>query len=137
MIPDAHLLLFRRCEHVFMKNFTDLDAWKYGLELMKEIYVLTRKFPREERFDLISQLRRSSKSILSNLAEGFGRYTFADKAGKFVIARGECAETEAGIHIAVELRYITDKEAEHAIQLARRVGQLLSGLIKATRSHDS
>ena len=120
-----------------MTRFTDLDAWNVGLDLVKEIYVLTKKFPKEELFGLTSQLRRSSKSILANMAEGCGRFTFADKAAKFVIARGECMETEAHIRIAIRLGFITQDESKRSLELIQHTGRLISGLISSVknRSH--
>ena len=59
-----------------MKSYTDLEAWKVALDLVVEIYRITKKLPKEERYGLTSQLRRSSTSILANIAEGFGRFTY-------------------------------------------------------------
>ena len=84
-----------------MKSFTDLTAWTVGMELVKEIYALTEKFPSEERYGLTSQLRRAAVSVLSNIAEGFSRSSSADKAYKYMISRGECAETHALILVSI------------------------------------
>ncbi len=116
-----------------MQSFTDLEAWKRGLLLVKEIYVITKKFPREELFALTSQIRRASTSILANMAEGFGRYTFADKSAKYVISRGECTETESLLRIAAALGFISTQECNPLIQQTQYVGRLLSGLIIAAR----
>jgi four helix bundle protein len=118
-----------------MKRFTDLDAWKIGIELLQEIYRLTAKFPAEERYEITSQIRRASKSILANLAEGCGRFTYADRAGKFVISRGECAEVEAFLRMAISLEFLTKSESAKALDLADRTGQLLSGLISSTKEN--
>lgn len=117
-----------------MDHFTQLKAWTVGIELAKEIYVLSRKFPADERYGLTQQVRKSSTSILANLAEGFGRFTYPDKAAKYTIARGECAETEAHVRIAIALGFITEKDAEKALLLVDMEGKLLSGLIAACRA---
>ncbi len=117
-----------------MKTFTELDVWKVGLELTKEIYRLTKKFPREELYGMSSQMRRAVTSILANIAEGCGRYTFADKAAKFVISRGECSEVEAFLHIAISLNFLTLQETMKALDLVQRTGKLVSGLIAATKN---
>lgn len=120
-----------------MKHYTQLEAWRIGIELVREIHVVTKKFPKEEQFELAKQLRRSSKSILANIAEGFGRYTYKDKAAKYTIARGECTETDAHLRIAIALQLITEVEATKALQLADNEGRLLSGLITASKRYHS
>lgn len=56
-----------------LQSFTDLDAWKYGHELVLKIYEVTKSFPKEESYGLLSQMRRCAVSITSNIAEGFSR----------------------------------------------------------------
>ncbi len=120
-----------------MKSFTDLEAWKVGMNLVEEIYQLTTNFPQSEKYGLISQLRRASSSVVANIAEGFGRYSYAEKAQKYVIARGECTEVTAFVLVAIRVKYAKRKEVEHALQLADHVGKLLSGLIRSCRSRSS
>jgi four helix bundle protein len=62
-----------------IKHFTDLDAWKVNHKLVLMIFKITKRFPKDERFGLIDQLRRAASSITANIAEGWGRYHFADK----------------------------------------------------------
>lgn len=114
-----------------MNSFTDLDAWKIGMELVKEVYRLTDSFPSAERFGLTSQLRRASTSILANLAEGFGRAGKADKAYKYTIARGECSETHALLLVSVGLNRLSEETAKYGIELVLREGRVFSGLIRA------
>ena len=116
-----------------MKSFTELDAWKVGMQLIKEVHFLTKKFPQEERYGMTAQIRKSSASVLANIAEGFGRYTYPDKANRYIIARGECTETAAYLYIAAELEWISLCEMERAIDLARQTGKLLSGLIASCK----
>jgi four helix bundle protein len=116
-----------------MKTFLDLDAWEVGLELVEAVYVLTKDFPSDERFGITSQLRRASTSILANIAEGFGRYTYADKAAKYVIARGECTEVEAFLYIILRLRFVDAVKIQKPLQCALRMEKLLSGLIRSSR----
>src|SRR5438105_1640218 len=113
-----------------MKHFTDLDAWKIGTELLKEVDRLIKKLPHEEKYGLASQLRRSSKSILGNFAEGFGKRSDPDKANKYTISRGECTETEAHLRVIVALRFVEPSDAELAIGLSVRMAQIMSGMIR-------
>lgn len=114
-----------------MDSYKDLKAWQTAMDLVEEIYLLTRTFPKEEMYGLTSQLRRASSSIVANIAEGFGRYTYADKAYKYVISRGECTEVEAFLLIAIRVKIITKENASHALDLSQETGRLLSGLIKS------
>lgn len=117
-----------------MNSFTDLEAWKTGIELIKEIYALTKQLPKDEQYGLTSQLRRAAASILANLAEGFSRSSPADKAHKYTISRGECSEVKAYLLICVELEYFQRQETQRALELVEKVGQLFSGLIRAYSS---
>lgn len=116
-----------------MDSYTQLDAWTVGLDLVAEIYELTRMFPREELYGLTSQARRASTGILLNIAEGFGRYTYADKANKYTIARGECNEVEACLFIAMRLKYCTGEQTKKAFEFVIREKKLLSGLMTASK----
>ncbi len=114
-----------------MKTFTDLHAWQSGMKLTKEVYSLTKTFPKSVQSGLVSQLRRASTSILANLAEGFSRRSSADKAHKYTISRGECSECTALILIAVEMGYLNKEESEDALSYGEETGKLLTGLIRA------
>lgn len=116
-----------------MDSYTQLDAWTVGLDLVAEIYELTRMFPKEELYGLSSQVRRASTGILLNLAEGFGRYTYADKANKYTIARGECNEVEACLLIAMRLKYCANEQTKRSFELVIREKKLLSGLMTASK----
>lgn len=116
-----------------MQSFTDLLAWQVAIELAKEIHRIIIFLPREERDVTGKQLRKATKSILANIAEGFGRHTYPDKAAKYTIARGENSEVKAFLLIMVALGFIREEQIFKAIQLSDRVGRLLSGLISSCR----
>ncbi|OGJ56457.1 hypothetical protein A3D88_03715 [Candidatus Peribacteria bacterium RIFCSPHIGHO2_02_FULL_52_16] len=117
-----------------MKSFEDLDAWKVAMDLVEEIYAITRTFPKEEVFGLTSQVRRASTSIVANIAEGFCRHTYADKANRYVIARGESGEVKTYLLVALRLKIVPSDQLKRAFELVERTGKLLSGLIKSTRN---
>jgi four helix bundle protein len=119
-----------------MKGFLDLKATQVALDLVEEIFQLCRKLPREELYGLSSQLKSASSSIVANIAEGFGRFTFDDKANKYVIARGECTEVVAHLHVAVRVHYLQATEIRQALHFADETGRILSGLIAACRRHN-
>ena len=91
-----------------IKKFQDLRIWQKGIEVVKDIYILTKKFPKEELCGLTSQMRRSAVSIPSNIAEGFRRYHNKEYKQFLYIALGSCAELETQIIIANELNYTNE-----------------------------
>jgi len=117
-----------------MESFLDLEAAQSALELVEEIYVLCTKLPKEELYGLSSQLKNASTSIVANIAEGFGRYTYKDKASRYVIARGECTEVVAHLVVAVRVKMLSQEDTARAHALADKTGRLLSGLISSSRA---
>jgi len=89
-----------------IKHFTDLNAWKRNHELVLMIYKATEKFPKDEKYGMISQLKRASSSITANITEGWGRYHFADKNRFYYQARGSSTEVQSFIILASDLNYI-------------------------------
>ncbi len=87
-------------------DFRELNIWKLGKEIVLDIYLQSRKLPREELYGLISQMRRSAISIPSNIAEGFKRSHKKEYKRYLTIALGSCAELETQTEIAFELEYI-------------------------------
>lgn len=91
-------------------TFRDLKIWGKGYELLMEIYGLTCKFPTDEKYNLMSQIRSSANGVIANIAEAHGRYYFADKARVLYISRGECEETQSHLSVALGRNYISEKE---------------------------
>lgn len=90
-----------------MKNFKELLIWQRSHQLVLEIYLVTKSFPKEELFGLTSQMRRSSASIPTNIAEGCGRNSDAEMSRFLVIAQGSAAELEYQIILSKDLSYIS------------------------------
>ena len=95
----------------------DLTVWQRGFQLVKAVYILTEKFPREERFGMTSQLRRAAVSIPANIAEGFGRKSRRDFARFSSIALGSARELETLLLLAVEINLTTRPLAQECISL--------------------
>ena len=121
-------------ENTKIKSFTDLDAWKEGHKLVLMIYNLTQKFPKEEQFGLISQIRRAAVSITSNIAEGFSRDSYKDKAKFYSISLGSITEVQNQILIAKDLKYISADEFSPCADQTVKVNKITNGLIKKSRS---
>ncbi len=114
-----------------------LVVWEKAVQLCTAIYVLTRKFPREELYGLTNQLRRASVSIPSNIAEGYGRGT-RDQYKQFLsIALGSYMELQTQLTIAVRLGFLEPSEFEKVEMLAPEVGKMLSAILSKLRSSDS
>ena len=112
-----------------IQRFRDLKVWQKGVELVKEIYKITKNFPKEELYGLSSQMRRASVSIPSNIAEGFRR-RYAKEYKQFLrIALGSCAELETQVVIAKELKYI-DANQEGAVELIDHICRMIVNLEK-------
>ena len=95
-----------------MHNYKKLNVWVSSISLVKNIYNLTRKFPKEEMFVLTQQLRRAAISIPSNIAEGAGRNSNAQFKNFLQISIGSCYEAETQLIISKELEYISEEELD-------------------------
>jgi len=116
-----------------IKEFTDLNSWQQSHQLVLYIYKLTKKFPREELFALTSQIRRAALSVSANIAEGFGRFTYKDRAHFFIQSNGSLTELKNHLILSKDLEYVSKIEFEEAITRAKLVQQLLQGLIRKTK----
>ena len=114
-----------------VRSYTELIAWQKGMDLVEEVYRLSDGFPKDERFGLTTQLRRSAISVPSNVAEGQGRWGTGEFVHFLGIAHGSLCELETQVHIAVRLRFVTSDAARPAFQLATEVGKLIQGLRKS------
>lgn len=112
-----------------MSTFCNLNVYIKSKELVKQIYELLKKFPREEQFALSDQLRRAVISIPSNIAEGSGRNSQKDQAHFYNIAYGSLMEVFSQLDIACDLGYISQEEFEQMEFLINEEAKMLSGLI--------
>ena len=101
-----------------IRSHRELIVWQRALELCTAIYATTAKFPSEERFALVSQMRRAAVSIPSNIAEGHGRLTTSEYRHFLGIARGSLKELETQILIAQRLGYLSKSATDSFCALA-------------------
>ena len=113
-----------------MKNFRDLILWQKAMGLATEIYNHTKSFPEEERYGLILQLRKSSVSLPSNMAEGYGRSSTQDYIRFLRIANGSLFELQTQLEIAKNLEYLSGENFSTLYNLTREIERMLSSLIK-------
>lgn len=104
----------------------DLEAWKEAIQYVTKIYLITNKFPKEELYGLVSQIRRCAVSIPSNIAEGCARYSSKETARFLDISLGSIAELETQIIISQNLGYLIN--AEELLQDLNKISALTSGL---------
>lgn len=109
-------------------NYKDLEAYKEAKILVRMIYSLLQRFPKEEMYALCDQLRRAVISVPSNLAEGSGRYSVKEQLHFIEIAYGSLLEVECQLDIAHDIKYISDDEYSSAENQIGKVASLLSGL---------
>lgn len=109
-------------------GYRKLIVYQKAKEVVKQTYKFLKKFPPEERFAMCEQLRRSSVSITSNIAEGVNRYSVKDKSHFVEIAFGSLMEVSSQFEIAEELGYITADDRLSMDELIKEVARLLSGL---------
>ena len=112
-----------------MKDFRDLIVWQKSHKLPLDVYEATRKFPKEELYGLISQLRRSSSSIPCNIAEGCGRRGNGEFHKFLQIATGSASEVEYQLLLAHELGYLNSAEFIKLSKATVELKRMLAGLI--------
>ncbi|MFH1522380.1 MAG: four helix bundle protein [Patescibacteria group bacterium] len=91
-------------------KFEDVKAWKSAREFRKHIYRITKEFPKEEMYCLTSQIRRAAISIHSNIAEGYGRYSYQENIQFCRTARGSLNEVLDQLYVAHDEKYISQNE---------------------------
>ena len=114
-----------------LKNYKELKVWQKSYQPCLEIYRITAKFPKEEKFGLISQIRRAAVSVPSNIAEGYGRKTTADYVRSLYIAYGSNCELETQMLLSGDLGYIDSATLEGVRDEIYDLERMLKALIKS------
>lgn len=110
------------------KAYTELIVWQKGIELVKQIYQMTKGFPTEKRFGLVSQMRRAAVSVPSNIAEDQARRSIAEFKQFVSISLGSLAELETQVVISVELGYCSKSRATDVFQSVHELQRMLHSL---------
>jgi len=111
-----------------MQRFTDLLVWQKGHALALKLYRLSSKFPADERFGLISQIRRAAVSVPTNIAEGSKRRTRQEYARFLNIAEGSIVEVEYLLMLAKDLGYLAPLSAHESMNEVSEIAKMLHGL---------
>jgi four helix bundle protein len=118
-----------------IEKFEDLEVWKKAHRLVLEIYRITKDFPIEERYCLVSQMRRCAVSIPANIAEGFKKRTLKDKTNFYNISQGSLEELRYYIILTSDLGYLRNSKVFESI--FNDIGRMLYGLIKSLQQKET
>ena len=117
------------------QSYRDLVVWQKGIELAKMLYSLTTSFPSEERFGLISQMRRAAVSVPSNIAEGQARHTTGEFIQFISHAEGSAAELDTQLCLSVELGIVRAELAAPGFALIDEIRRMLNSLRRRLASN--
>jgi len=112
-----------------MRNFRKLDIWKNGIELVKQVYILSENLPLEEKFGLRSQITRAAVSVPSNIAEGCSRNSEIEFKRFLEIAIGSLFEVETQLIISKELGFIETEQLEFILKSITKEEKMINSLI--------
>lgn len=117
-----------------VKSFEELTIWQEARELTNRIYILSKRFPKEELYGLTSQIRRASVSIMSNIAEGFNRRSTKEFINFLIISRASISEVQNDLYISLDLNYINKEDFETIYNHAQKISMSINKLITYLRS---
>ena len=111
------------------KGFEQLQVWQQARIMAKEVYNLTEQFPSREQFSLAQQMRRAAVSVMSNIAEGQGRFTPKDFRNFLFMSRGSLMEVQSCLILSLDLGYTDHDAAAACYKHCNEIGRMLNGLI--------
>lgn len=114
-----------------LQTYKELKVWQKAIDLVEKVYLLTRGFPGDERFGLVSQMRRAAVSVPANIAEGYGRTHRGDYLHHLSVARGSLLELETHLVIANRLGMVDHLSDDELSERVREVDRMLYGLIES------
>lgn len=118
-----------------IKSFRDLIVWQKAMELVKEVYLVTRELPIEERYGLTGQIRRSVVSVPSNIAEGWGRKSTGNYLQFLKISNGSLCEADTQLTLCIMLDFLNEEKLDRAKKLMEEVGKMLRSLINTIENN--
>ena len=118
-----------------MHDYKKLRLWQQSIELVKEIYKLTKNFPSEEKFGLTNQIRRSVVSVPSNIAEGAGRNTKGEFKNFLGVANGSLFELETQLIISKDMNYLKDYNLNLLLPKIDMLQKMIYNLIKSVNNN--
>lgn len=107
----------------------NLEVYKMAIDLVKEVYRVTKSYPKEEQFVLVTQLRRAAISVCSNLAEGSARFSKPEKRRFYEMSRNSLVEVDTQLEISLVLEYLKKQEIEKLEHYLESVFKMTSKMI--------
>ena len=117
-----------------IKNFTDLEVWQIARDVRNEIYLICKKLPVEEKYNLSIQMRKAAVSLTANIAEGYGRFHFQENIQFLRTSRGSAYELVDHVITCKDQNYISAEMAEEINEQLRRCIRLIDGLVRYLKS---
>lgn len=114
-----------------------MSVWQKSFDLLIKIYQSTKTFPTEEKFGIISDIRRAANSVVHNIAEGFGRFERKDKTRFYKISRGSSYEVISQVLVSSALQYLDEKYEKEIISGYKLVIDELDSIIKSVELRES
>lgn len=111
-----------------IRSYRDLLVWQKGMALAKQVYVLTKSFPVDERFGMVAQMRRAAVSVPSNIAEGQARHGKKEFVQFLSHAQGSLAELDTQLQLAVEVGVVEDLNTKASTSLVGELQRMISSL---------
>ena len=125
--------MFSRLAISDMETHKDLRVWQQSIELVTSIYMITKTFPKEEMFGLVSQMRRAAVSVPSNIAEGYARGTDRENLHFSRISSGSMSEVETQLLLSLNLGYLSQKSYDELSDYLTSVWKQLNALISSIK----
>jgi four helix bundle protein len=117
-----------------LTRFEDLKVWQLAHKLSVDVAMLVKSFPKEEKYDLTGQMRRSARGIPSDISEGFGRFHFNDKLTFYERCRASLGELRNHFEEALDNRYIEKESYDRFSQELNEIGYLLNKMMRIVRT---
>lgn len=114
-----------------------MSVWRKAIEMLKLVYSITKTYPSEERYGLVSDMRRAANSVAHNIAEGFGRFETKDKTRFYKFSRGSAYELISQSFVSLELEYIDMKSKDSLETGYRNIIEELNSMIKSLEARRS
>ena len=119
-----------------IRKFEDIEAWQKARELTRQIYTLSGSGQFARDFGLRDQIRRASVSIMSNIAEGFGRGGNREFIQFLSTAKGSASEVQAQLYVALDAGHISEKQFKNLYSSTEEAARLIGGLLRYLRNND-
>jgi four helix bundle protein len=117
-----------------LRSYQELKVWQVGMQIAREAYLLSKGFPKDEIYGLVTQMRRAAVSVPANIAEGHARESTKEFLRFLLVARGSLAELETHVLLAQDLGYCRADQANQVLQKCHEEGRMLRGLQRSLQS---